>query len=260
MNGSGQMTSDISSFFSSKFTNCGDTTEVQVRRDLSAVGDVRTDATMSLQPDLRKRLEKVLGTVDDQGLPGSRLKDDAARLWRRTRRFISMNLIGAQVDADALELACYALQLPSRQAKGSIAGRLGRTNLRDRCEQGAELLVSMLGAHAEESLLDRTTRLIHEIPHRSPVIDEAKLMADALNLDDFGAIGLIVQTIQLALQGEGVDEVAAAAEKREQYGYWEARIKEGFHFEPIRTLAIKRLATTRRMAKMLADELKEDQP
>jgi len=127
-----------------------------------------------------------------------------------------------------------------------------------RCEQAAELLVSLLGAEIEESLLDRTTRLLHEVPHRTPVIDEAKLMADALNLDDFGLIGLIIQAVQLALQGEGVADLAIAAEKREEYGYWEARIKDGFHFEPVRVIAIKRLATSRRVAKMLADELKED--
>ncbi|HEX4056495.1 MAG TPA: hypothetical protein VHX86_19715 [Tepidisphaeraceae bacterium] len=215
---------------------------------------------MSLQPDLRKRLEKVLSTVDDQGSLGSRLKGDAARLWQRTSKFISMNLIGQQVDADALELACYALQLPPRQGKGLISGRLGRTNLRDRCEQAAELLVSLVGSDVEESLLDRTTRLIHEVPHRSPVIDEAKLMADALNLEDFGVIGLIIQAIQLGLQGEGVGDLATASEKREDYGYWEARIKDGFHFETVRAIAVKRLATSRKVAKMLADELKEDQP
>ncbi len=147
-----------------------------------------------------------------------------------------------------------------RQGKGLIAGRLGRTNLRDRCEQAAELLVSLVGSNVEDSLLDRTTRLIHEIPHRSPVIDEAKLMADVLNLEDFGLIGLIIQAVQLGLQGEGVADLSVAADKREQYGYWEARIKDGFHFEPVRAIAIKRLATSRRVAKMLADELKEDQP
>lgn len=215
---------------------------------------------MALQPDLRKRLEKVLSTVDGQGLLGPRLKGDAARLWQRTGKMIAMKLIGQQVDADALELACYALQLPPRQGKGLIAGRLGRTNLRDRCEQAAELLVSLVGSDVEDSLLDRTTRLIHEIPHRSPVIDEAKLMADVLNLEDFGLIGLIIQAVQLGLQGEGVADLSVAADKREQYGYWEARIKDGFHFEPVRAIAIKRLATSRRVAKMLADELKEDQP
>jgi hypothetical protein len=223
------------------------------------LGVSRTDATMSLQPILRKRLEQVLSTVDDHGSLGPRLKGDAARLWQRISKFISMNLIGPHVDADGLELACYAIQLPSRQVKPVTSGRLGRTNLRDRCEQSAELLVSLMANDVEESLLDRTTRLLHEIPHRTPVIDEAKLMADALNLDDFGLIGLVIQAVQLGIQGEGVSDLAIAAEKREEYGYWEARIKDGFHFEPIRAIAIKRLATSRKVAKMLADELKEDQ-
>jgi hypothetical protein len=215
---------------------------------------------MSLQPDLRKRLEKVLSTLDDQGALGPRLTGDAARLTKRAGKFISMNLIGPEVDGDALELACYALQLPPRQARGVIPGRLGRTNLKDRCEQAAELLVSLMGSDIDEALLDRTTRLLHEVPHRSPVIDEAKLLADVLNLDDFGIIGLIAQTVQLALQGEGVSDLSLAAEKREEYGYWDARIKDGFHFEPIRAIAVKRLANSRKVAKMLAEELKEDQP
>jgi hypothetical protein len=245
----------------------GDTTAIAVPGPMpmeesvwrcSTMGDVRTDATMSLQPDLRKRIERLLSNVDDQGSLGPRLKGDAARLWGRAQKFIAMNLIGPQVDADALELACYALQFPPKQGKGIIAGRLGRTNLRDRCEQAAELLVSMVGSNVEEALLDRTTRLLHEVPHRSPVIDEAKLMADVINLEDFGLIGLFIQAMQLALQGEGVGDLASAAEKREDYGYWEARIKDGFHFEPIRAIAVKRLASSRKVAKMLADELKED--
>ena len=170
---------------------------------VSDAGDLRTDATMSLEPGLRKRLEKVLSTLDDQGSLGPRLTGDAARLWQRVRKFISMNLISPEIDGDALELACYALQLPTRQARGVISGRLARTNLRDRCEQAAELLVNLMGPDVEEKLLDRTTRLLHEVPHRSPVIDEAKLMADALNLEDFGVIGLILQTVQLALAGGG---------------------------------------------------------
>jgi hypothetical protein len=198
--------------------------------------------------------------MEDQGSLGPRLTGDAVRLWQRIQKFASMGLIGPEIDVDALELACYALQLPPRQARGVIAGKLGRTNLRERCEQAAELLVSLAGAEVEENLLDRTTRLLHEVPHRSPVIDEGRLLADALNLDDFGVTGLIIQTMQMALQGEGVADLVIAADKREQYGYWDARLKDGFHFEPIRQIAIKRLESSRRVAKMLADELEQDRP
>jgi hypothetical protein len=112
----------------------------------------------------------------------------------------------------------------------------------------------------DEGLLDRATRLLHEMPHRSPVPEEAKLLADAVNLEDFGVIGLAVQMTQLTRQGDGVVQLAEGSEKREQYGYWEARLKDGFHFPSVRQIAARRLEHARQMAAMLAEELKEDQP
>src|SRR4051812_15888348 len=138
---------------------------------------------MSLDAKLRRRLEQTLRIVDDHGTQGPRLVDDALRLWNRCQRFITMRLAGAEPDLDALELACFALQLPVRQAKPPTAGKFGRTNLKDRAEQSAELLVSAFDSHVDENLLDRTARLLQEIPHRSPVPDEARLLADAVNLE-----------------------------------------------------------------------------
>jgi hypothetical protein len=213
---------------------------------------------MPLDSKLKLRLERVLNTVDDHGSFGPRLTGDAVRLSNRLRRFADLALVPAETDWDSLELACYALQLPPRQDRGAISGKLGRTNLRERCEQAAELLVSLVGADVEEKLLDRTTRLIHEIPQRAPMIDEARLLADALNLDDFGVTGLFIMSMQMAVQGDGVIELSAASEKREQYGYWEARLKDGFHHEPIRQIAQRRLDNARQVARFLTDELRED--
>ena len=212
-----------------------------------------------LDAKLRQRMQKLLAVVDDHDTSGSRLADDAARLWRRVKRFIAQGLINADADLVAAELACYALQLPMRQRKSLPTGKLGRTSLKDRSEQAAELLVSQAGDLADESLLDRTTRLLHEVPQRSPMLDEAKLLADALNLDDFGVIGLIQQAIALARQGDGVKQVSEGCEKREQYGYWDARLRDGFHFEPIRRIARRRLEHTRQVCKLLGAELEEDE-
>src|SRR4051812_6577993 len=178
---------------------------------------------MSLDAKLRRRLEQTLRVVDDHATQGPRLVDDALRLCNRCQRFIAMRLVGAEPDLDALELACYALQLPVRQAKAPTSGKFGRTNLKDRAEQSAELLVSLFDADTDENLLDRATRLLHEMPHRSPVPDEARVLADAVNLDDFGMVGLLMQMNQMARIGDGVKQFAEGAEKRDQYGYWEAR-------------------------------------
>lgn len=214
---------------------------------------------MSLEAKVRKTLTHALDTVDEQGTRGPRLVDDAQRLWLRAQRFIAMNLV-ADPDRAALEVACYALQLPMKQAKPPSSGKLGRTNLRERAEQAAELLVSSLGDAIDEQLLDRATRLLHEAPHRPPMLEDARLLADVVNLDDFGLVGLVGQMIQLARQGDGVRQFAEGCEKREQYGYWDARLKDGFHFEPIRQIARKRLEHARQLAVLLGAELKEDQP
>ena len=96
------------------------------------MGADRTDAIMSLQTNLRRRLERVLSTVDEQESLGPRLAGDAARLFKRVLKFQQMNLVAPELDLDALELSCYALQLPPRQSKGVLTSKLGRTNLRER--------------------------------------------------------------------------------------------------------------------------------
>src|SRR5690349_14263651 len=72
---------------------------------------------MPLEGQLKARLERALGVVEDHGARGARLLDDAVRLARRIRRFIERGLIDPATDPTALELACYALQLPLKSAR-----------------------------------------------------------------------------------------------------------------------------------------------
>lgn len=212
---------------------------------------------MPLDINLRGRLEHALAVVDEHGTTGPRLVDDAVRLWRRIGRFVGMNLVAEGIDSDALELACYAIQLPVRRSRMLPSGRTARPSLRERAEEAAELLLNV-AVDADETLLDRTTRLLQEMPHRSPMLDESRLLADALNLDDFGITGLVQQIVHLTRQGEGVLQLADGLEKREQYGYWDARLKDGFHFEPVRQIARRRLDNARHVALLLLTELRED--
>lgn len=224
---------------------------------------VRHGREMSVDAKLREYVEQALVVVDDHGTHGPRLLDDGARLWRRIEQFIAMHLVHEGLDHEALELACFAMQLPARRGKppGKTTGKAAtRSTLRDRAEEAAELLVGIAGTDVDESLLDRATRVLLEMPHRSPMLDEAKLLADAVNLEDFGAIGVINQSIQAAKSGEGVAQLAEGCEKREQYGYWDARLKDGFHFEAVRQIALRRLQNTRQICALLAAELKQDNP
>jgi hypothetical protein len=217
---------------------------------------------MPLEGQLKARLERALSVVEDHGARGTRLLDDAVRLVKRVRRFIDRGLIDPATDSTALEVACYALQLPLKSSRlGGWGGRPGRTTLRDRAEQAAEMLVGLAGEDGDddrEALLDQATELLVQVHQRHPETEQARLLADALNLEDFGVIGLVEQAVALARQGGGVMQVADGLEKREQYGYWEARMHDGFHFEPVRAIAKKRLEHARRTAALLLGELKED--
>ncbi len=207
---------------------------------------------MPLEAKLIKHLQKELELVDDRGTTGPRLVGDARRLLRRVERLIGAGAVAAVMERDALELSCYAVQLPMRLVTGS---RLGVLSLKDRCEQAAELMVMTLAEQADEQLLDRSARLIHETPQRNPVLDEAKLLADALNLDDFGISGLLRQAIRLGVLGQGVEQVVEAMEKRSQYGYLEARLKEHFHFDASRAIARSRLAAIEPLFAGLREEM-----
>ncbi len=213
---------------------------------------------MPLDVKLGQRLQHALRLIEEPGTAGPRLLDDAHRLWWRIGRFVEMKLVSDGLDLDALELATHALQLPLRRSRTLATGKPARATLRDRAEESAELLVGLIGEQAEERLLDRATRILHEMPHRSPILDEAKLLADAVNLDDFGVTGLVSQVIQLARQGEGMLQFADGCQKRDLYGYWEARLRDGFHFDAVKQLARARLENARRIAEVLLQELRDD--
>jgi hypothetical protein len=115
-------------------------------------------------------------------------------------------LIDPATDSTALEVACYALQLPLKSSRlGGWGGRPGRTTLRDRAEQAAEMLVGLAGEDGDddrEALLDQATELLVQVHQRHPETEQARLLADALNLEDFGVIGLVEQAVALAQVGE----------------------------------------------------------
>ena len=213
---------------------------------------------MPLPTPLLRRLGAAVGGTDGRGRGVERrLADDARRLWRRLSVWLEDEaMLGDGGDPDALELACWALQLPWGEGdpQRPVSGRLGTTSLRDRAAAAAEALVARLGGEVPADLLDRTVRLLHELPQRPPVLDDAKLLSDAVNLDDFGIGGLVQQAILLGRGGGGLEALAEATARRIDYGYWQARLKDDFYFEHPRQLAAERLGHLIECGRMLDRE------
>jgi hypothetical protein len=201
---------------------------------------------------LSEQISEALGTVDPRGSRGRRLLDNSARLCASVDHLLTLNLVPTPVDAEALKLACSALQLTLKH-EGPGERRLPMT-LRDRAESAAELLISSVEGGADAALLDRTASLLRQMPQRSPALPEARLLADAANLEDFGVTGLLNMMSSVTLAGDGLSQLVEACNTREQYGYWDARLAR-FHFPVVRALAERRLAGARQVYALLRSEL-----
>ncbi len=211
---------------------------------------------MPLDADVRGQLRDLLAD--------GRLADDARRLWQRAgtlaKKLHATGRLNNAPDAPSIELACWALQLPMRvgDPRQALGGAAGIVNLRDRAEHAANQLVDTFGDAVSNDLLDRTIRLLQEMPHRPPVLEEAKLLADAVNLDDFGTVGLFAAAARQGSSGAGAAEVARGFVRRQEYGYWQARLNDGFHFTLSRSIAQRRFDNARRLIDALLEELAED--
>lgn len=213
---------------------------------------------MPLDASLRSHLQQMLAQTSPHAQP-ARLSGESTRLWNRVLRLLGLGLIKSDPDLDAMELACVALALPTAHAKPTSTHKLGGLSLIERSELASDTLLHLAGRKIEPRLLDRSMRLLHEMPQRHPMSDDARVLADAVNLDDFGVIGLVLQSAALAAPG-GVAAVLAAFEKREQYGYWDARLKDSFHFPAVRKMAEMRLKFARHAVSLLRRELADDTP
>ena len=126
----------------------------------------------------------------------------------------------------------------------------------------AEKLVDICEEVIEESLaavLEPTqTRNIRRIVRQSfagrAEMREAMILSDARNLEDMGVTGIFNEFRRQVMGGKGVAEAIELWRMKTDYRYWEARLKEGFHFEAVRALARKRLETAKGFMKALENE------
>ncbi len=73
-------------------------------------------------------------------------------------------------------------------------------------------------------------------------LNEAKILSDAINLDDIGAVGVFNQARDCTLQKKSIAQLINSYKKKADYGYWQARLAESFHFKTAAKIANKRFA------------------
>jgi HD superfamily phosphodiesterase len=121
-------------------------------------------------------------------------------------------------------------------------------------EYSAELANDRLGRLVPSRQLELVQEIVRRAHDSTVDLPEAKLLSDADSLDDVGALGVWRDLRRYVLEGRAIDEAVRAWERREQYGYWSARVRDVFNLETSRRLAEGRLAIARGFMKQLAVE------
>lgn len=122
-------------------------------------------------------------------------------------------------------------------------------------EAGLKCMEQALADVAAPSLLERAGRVIRQFTDRESNLAEARIVADAENLEEVGLASLWPSVRRGATEGKGVQTVLDQWNRRKEYQFWASRLKEGFHFAASRDIAVRRLAAYER----LMDELRMQQ-
>ncbi len=113
-------------------------------------------------------------------------------------------------------------------------------------ELAADWVRERLEGVVSPKALELASRAIRECNNRRTSIVEARILADANNLEDIGpqALGLLVRK-QIS-DGKTLADWLESWKRQEEYHYWQARLKDGFHFPQVRRIAEERCDLMRR--------------
>lgn len=120
----------------------------------------------------------------------------------------------------------------------------------DAAELAADHLKDLLPAQD----LDFMLRILNEHRRRDTRMPEARLLADALAMEEFGLIGLWNQNRQFHASGKTLEQLLKLWKAQHDYGYWESRLRDGFHYEASRRAARERLGQMRGIYERLQRE------
>jgi hypothetical protein len=113
-------------------------------------------------------------------------------------------------------------------------------------ELAADWLEQQAGDVLPPGSLQRAIRAVRECGDRRTDLLECRILADADNLDNIGLQAMALMFRKFMAEGRAVVDLVAAWDRQEEYHYWQARIKECFHFPAVREIAERRYEALRR--------------
>ncbi len=161
-------------------------------------------------------------------------QDRALRVVRAVEKLAPS--LGERVERSDLAkiAALYAVIAQSNTAPGKPADDEA---FGDAAETAADQLKELL----PQNDLDLMLQILQEHRRRDTKMPEARLLSDAISLEEFGLIGLWNQVRQFHAAGKSLEQLLKLWKAQHDYGYWESRLRDGFHYESSRRTARDRL-------------------
>ena len=189
-------------------------------------------------------------------------------LWDRARRLVcnvehicqlpELAKTGLQIDHFCLITATYfsdaglahCLKAENITAKLAISDGNG-DDLLDFCTQTIE---KNLNPAIDKAKIQKINRIITESSNHFTRMTEAMILSDARNLDDMGLVGIFNKFRRYIIGGKGVSDALQGWKRKIDYRYWQARLKESFHFKQVRKIAEQRLSVAEQFMNQLKIE------
>jgi hypothetical protein len=173
---------------------------------------------------------KLPGQID----PSRYAQDRAMRVIRCLERLAPV--VGERVER--IDLAKAAALYAAIAQNVAVPGRPADE---EAYGDAAELASDQLKDLLPPQDLDLMLRILQESRRRDAKMPEARILADALTMEEFGLIGLWNQNRQFHASGKTLEQMLKLWKAQHDYGYWESRLREGFHYEISRRCASERL-------------------
>jgi len=189
-------------------------------------------------------------------------------LWERAERFartsgyicalVEMSETEVLIDRFCLSTACYfseaglAMRLRN-EANVEILSAL-ELNDEDLLEGATNIVSKKLGGTIDKWRIDKINSIITESANALTHRAEAMILSDARNLDDMGVTGIFKEFRRNIFRGEDMSYAIGNWQKKVDYRYWQARLKESFRFEQVREIAEQRLKTADAFIRQMAVE------
>jgi hypothetical protein len=205
--------------------------------------------------------QRVLAAPAHDAKSNSWLLDRSKRLLRIVRIICDLpeltqpDLPVDRLCLDAAVYFCHAALAESDDRKNLKTAKPSlEPNRLDSTKISARIAAEKLHGHLSEQKINKISRIILESGNKLTNLNEAKILSDAQNLDDMGIVGLFSLFRNSSPREKGPSDVLRSWKKKIDYGYFQARLKESFHFESVKRIAKKRFELTENFMSGLQDE------